>query len=314
MFRRIITSTLTWLGAFGILLLILLLPKDVAYEEGRGGMFISGSYNYTIESHIANIKMLGVHLIEQRGLGTDIGGRSIFLQIVELFSRSMKIVIPAIVIGALIGVAKGIIDFRLKNTKLKVFGQTTSIGLLSIPDLAFIVLIQLGILTFISKGWLFHIDLYGHDKIDNIIMNVLYLSIYPTVYIANVTFQTLQEEEGMDYIRTARSKGIPQMSVIYIHMLKNAMIRILAHMQTMLLFILSNLFIIEVFTQYRGAAYYMANTLGSATEFYVGGLFSSDVIRLIGFVGLFTMLILFANIISEIAKSKLAVQKGGWAE
>jgi len=173
-----------------------------------------------------------------------------------------------------------------------------------------IVLIQIGLLTLMSKGWLFHIDLFGYEKLENVIMNILFLTIYPTIYISNITYQALSSEEGADYIRTARSKGISKIVILYKHILKNSVPRVLSHFNTMILYILSNLFLIEVFTQYKGAAYYMYETLGSSTSFFVGTVFSAEVISLIGFVFLFTIIMLIANMITSISKAFLVTKKG----
>lgn len=300
-----------WLIAFLILVTIILLPMDTIFDQGRGGSFEGARYDYQLTSHIDNFKALGSHLVEFQGLGTDSYGQDLLGHIIAMFGRSLKIIVPALILSFLFGIAKGVIDYRLRQSKGKLFGQYTTWGLLSVPDLALIIGIQLGILILISNGWLFHIDLFGHDTIDNVLMNILFLSIYPTAYIANATFHALQAEQGMDYIRTAKSKGTPPFAILYKHMLKNGMARIFSHTNTMVLYILSNLFIIEIFTEYRGAAHYFYNALGSPSQFYVDGLFSANTIEVIGYTFFFTVLILAANIITAAARSLMVPAKGG---
>ncbi len=310
MYKKIAGSFTIWIIAFGALVTILLLPTETQFEVGQGGSFQGATYDYSIEAHIHNFQMLWNHLREQGGLGLDQYNRPIIDNLMELFGRSMKIVLPAIILGFFLGIAKGVIDFRLRGSKGKVFGHSSTIGLLSIPDFSMIVLIQIGLLTLMSKGWLFHIDLFGYEKPENVLMNILFLTIYPTIYISNITYQALASEEGADYIRTARSKGINKLAILYKHILKNSIPRILSHFNTMILYILSNLFLIEVFTQYKGAAYYMYETLGSSTSFFVGTIFSAETISLIGFVFLFTVIMLIANMITGISKAFLITKKG----
>ncbi len=310
MFKKIVGSFAIWVIAFGVLLTILLLPTETIFETGQGGSFQGVTYEYSLQGHIHNFQKLWNHLEENKGLGVDKYDKPISENLVELFGRSMKIVLPAILLGFFLGIAKGVIDFWLKGTKGKVLGHSSTLGLLSIPDFSMIVVIQIGLLTLMSKGWLFHIDLYGYEKLENVIMNILFLTIYPTIYISNVTFQALSSEEGADYIRTARSKGIGKLVILYKHILKNSIPRILSHFNTMILYILSNLFLIEVFTQYKGAAYYMYETLGSSTSFFVGAVFSAEIVSLIGFVFLFTIIMLIANIITGTSKAFLVTKKG----
>lgn len=308
MINRILFPLFVWMLAFGILLLIILLPMDTVFTEGRGGSFGGAVYDYQFMNHWANIKFFFSYIIEQRGLGLDQFGNPVSDQITSVFGRSLKIFVPAILIGFFLGIAKGVMDYRFRKGKGRILGQYTTAGVMAIPDIAMIILIQMAILYLQAQG-LVDIDLFGHDTIDNVLMNILYLSIYPVMFISAITFKALEDEQGMDYVRTARSKGTPSMKVLYVHMLKNGMLKIFAHSNTMILYTLSNLFIVEVFTEYRGAAFYMYTTLGSATSFNVGGLLSADVISQIGYVFLFTVFILLANIVSGMARSIVSVQE-----
>lgn len=294
-----------------LLVAVVLLPMDTVFETGRGGSFEGAQYDYQFANHVENFKLLSTHLLEFQGLGPDQYGRDLLVHIIEMFGRSLKIIVPAVLLSFIIGIAKGVIDYRLRRGKGKFFGQFSTLGILSVPDLALIIGIQLALLTLISKGWLFRIDLFGNDSIDNVLMNILFLSIYPTAYIANATLQALQTEQGMDYIRTAKSKGTPQFVILYKHMLKNGMARIFSHANTMVLYILSNLFIIEIFTDYRGAAYYFYTSLGNPSQFYVDGLFSARTIEVIGYLFFFTVLILTANLVTAAARSLMVPVKGG---
>jgi len=293
--------------AFGILLLIILLPMDTVFTEGRGGSFGGAVYDYQFMNHWANIKFFLSYIIEHQGLGLDRLGNPVSEQITTVFGRSLKIFVPAIIIGFFLGIAKGVLDYRFRKGTGKFFGQYATAGILAIPDIAVIILIQIAVLYLQAKG-LVDINLFGHDQIDNVLMNILYLSIYPVMFISTITFNALQAEQGEDYVRTARSKGISEMKVLYTHMLKNGMLKVFAYSNTIVLYTLSNLFIVEVFTEYRGAAFYMYETLGSATTFYVGALLSADVIAQIGYVFLFTVFILLANVVSGIARSLVSVE------
>ncbi|SEJ74461.1 Binding-protein-dependent transport system inner membrane component [Bhargavaea ginsengi] len=305
MIKTISLRTAVWLFSFVILVLLLLIPMDTVFEEGRGGSFMGATYDYQIQNHVANIQSFFTYIYETGGLGTDEAGRPIMDQVTSVFLRSMLIFMPAILIGFFVGIAKGIFDFNVRKTQAKFIGQPATIGFLSVPDIAIIIFIQLMVLLLQSYG-LVEIDLFGHDKIDNVLMNILYLSIYPVMFIANITFKTLETEQGLDYIRTARSKGTGELKILYRHMLKNGLPKILAYSNTMVLYTLSNLFIVEVFTEYRGAAFYMYHTLGSSTNFYVGALVSPNIISQIGYIFMFTLVILAFNIVSGVARSAIS--------
>lgn len=79
----------------------------------------------------------------------------------------------------------------------------------------------------------------------------------------------------------------------------------------MILYLLSNLFIVEIFTEYRGAAYSFYKSIGSSTEFYIDNLFLGNTIQLIGFTFFFTIIILFSNFVTIIAKRVTIPHTGG---
>lgn len=309
MLRQILLYIGIWFIACVILFLIITLPTDAIFETGGGGKFINAKYDYKVQSHIENVKVLAEFVRENKGLGEDHYERPVALHILEMFGRSLKVIVPAIILSLFAGLAKGVFDFRLKRTKFKAIGQSTTWGFLSIPDLIVIIGIQLFIIR--SNTWISNLSLFGHDKIEHVIFNILFLSIYPTVYIANITFHALQNEEGLDYIRTARSKGTSQLIIMYKHMLKNGMNLIFSHSNTMILYLLSNIFIMEVFMDYKGAAYYLYKSLANPSAFFVGHVSSGNTIQIIGYAFLFTLLILVANIITIIAKSLTVPGKRG---
>lgn len=309
--RHLLYSFIIWAAAFFLILVLLLMPNDTSFEAGAGGSFVGAEYEYSLESHKDNFVLFFDYLATQGGLGEDRYGQPLLPIVLEMFGRSLKIIVPALILSFFIGIAKGIFDYRYRRSKTNVLGRPATWGVLSVPDLALIIGIQITLLTLTSKGWLFHIDLFGHDSIDNVITNVVFLSIYPAAYIANVTFQSLQKEQGLDYIRTAKSKGTPAFVILYKHMLRNGMARIFAHANTMILYILSNLFIIEVFTEYRGAAYYFYESLGSPSQFYVDQLMTGRVVETIAYAFFFTLLILVASIVANLAKAVAVPVKGG---
>lgn len=149
-------------------------------------------------------------------------------------------------------------------------------------------------------GWIPHIKIYGSDSIDNYLICILFLSIYPFFYVANITYTSFKEEESNDYIRTAKSKGIHTFKILYIHILKNCMPTILSHTNTVILYILSNLFIVERLTDFRGAAFYFWESVRYSPMFAVGQQFAFFPVDTIGFIFYFTIIIFFANTISNI--------------
>ncbi len=308
MIKELGSVIVIWLVAFSFLLLIVLMPTEVKFVEGNAFLKFEGvTYQYSLEAHIANIREFFSLLVAHPGFGGVEGGPS-SMEILQRFGRSLALIVPAVVVALIAGMAKGILDFLHKERKGGMASRWVTFGFLSIPDIVIIVFVQIGLLTAISKGWIPHIELYGHDSMAQTILNILFLSVYPTVFIANATFRALRDQEHMDYVRTARSKGTHPFKVLYVHMLKNGIIPILAQADMMILYILSNLLIIEVFTNYRGAALYLYEALGDPTKFSFGTLITGNTFAIAGYLFYFTLLVLAMKIISGLAKYKLDVR------
>lgn len=135
----------------------------------------------------------------------------------------------AFVIGVLLGVLTAIVNSDFLN-RLTLF--ITTIGM-SLPSFFAAILIAwlfgfvLESVTGLSMtGSLFSVDDYGNGAyldLKNLILPALTLGLRPLAVITELTRTTLLEVMSMDYIRTAKAKGLKKWRVIGVHALRNAM-------------------------------------------------------------------------------------------
>ena len=135
----------------------------------------------------------------------------------------------AFVIGVLLGVLTAIVNSNFLN-RFTLF--ITTIGM-SLPSFFAAILIAwlfgfvLEAYTGLSMtGSLFSVDDYGNGAyldLKNLILPVLTLGLRPLAVITELTRTTLLEVMSMDYIRTAKAKGLKKWRVIGVHALRNAM-------------------------------------------------------------------------------------------
>ncbi|MDR4888078.1 ABC transporter permease subunit [Fredinandcohnia sp. QZ13] len=285
-----------WFISTILLLLIIFIPRDVIYETSKYGDIQKIVYDYSVAQHVGNIKEFFTFLQENHGLGFYSDGDSVESHVLTTSGRSLLLIIPAIFIGFFLGIIKGVIDYLLKNKKTGV-GSGMTWFMLSIPDLFFMIGLQLLLMFLYEIGLFPHIDLYGHEKLENVIVCILFLAMYPLFLIANITYTSLVEEETKDHIRTAKSKGISRFKTITLHMLKNALQKINVNSNTMTLYVLSNLFIVEFLTNYRGAAFYFYKAIAAPRRFVEGTSFHMNTNSAVGFVFVFTIIILLSNLL-----------------
>ena len=135
----------------------------------------------------------------------------------------------AFVIGVLLGVLTAIVNSNLLN-RFTLF--ITTIGM-SLPSFFAAILIAwlfgfvLESVTGLSMtGSLLSVDDYGNGAyldLKNLILPALTLGLRPLAVITELTRTTLLEVMSMDYIRTAKAKGLKKWRVIGVHALRNAM-------------------------------------------------------------------------------------------
>jgi oligopeptide transport system permease protein len=303
--KGILKSVITWALASVLIVFIILIPRDVSYISTDAGVFVDVEYEYSFEKHKAQFVSLYTFIIENKSLGNFSPDYSVGEIIIKTVKLSAMTVIPALLLGYFLGILKGIFDHRLSISKWGFVGKGSTWFFLSLPDFFIVITLQIILMDLFHMGLAPHIDLFGSDDRDNVIMQIVYLTIYPLFYMAAITSSAIEEETGKDYIRTARSKGIREKMIVYRHILANARIKIIRHFNTIVLYMLSNLFIIERFTDYRGAGYYFLNAVYLGPSFAVGSNRNLAMPTVaIAYTLIFTAFILIVHIISLVAVYK----------
>lgn len=151
----------------------------------------------------------------------------------EAFPNTLILAIVAILFALIVGVTIGVMT-AVFNTdflnKLTLF--ITTIGM-SLPSFFAAILVAwlFGYVwesfTGLSMtGNLYSVDDYGNGAfldLKNLILPAFTLGLRPLAIVVELTRTSLLEALSMDYIRTARAKGLKQWRVVTIHALRNAM-------------------------------------------------------------------------------------------
>ena len=159
--------------------------------------------------------------------------RSVGAILSEAFPNTLILAVVAIAFALMVGVLIGILT-AVYNTdflnKLTLF--ITTIGM-SLPSFFAAILVAwlFGYVwesfTGLSMtGNLFSVDDYGNGAyldLKNLILPAFTLGLRPLAVVVELTRTSLLEALSMDYIRTARAKGLSRWRVVTVHALRNAM-------------------------------------------------------------------------------------------
>ena len=135
----------------------------------------------------------------------------------------------AFILGLVIGILTAILNTNFLN-KLTLF--ITTIGM-SLPSF-FAAILMAWIFGFILEdvtglsmtGSLYTVDEYGRGEyltLSNLILPALTLGMRPLAVVVELTRTSLLEALSMDYVRTAKAKGLRPWRVVCVHALRNAL-------------------------------------------------------------------------------------------
>jgi peptide/nickel transport system permease protein len=187
-----------------------------------------------------SVKMLAF----QYGPSDD--GKDIGAEILKRIGPSLSITVPAFVLGLFLEilVAMGIAVYR--GTYVDYWGLTLCVLMMSISTLFYIMGGQVVLGQLLRLVPISGYD-YGPYGLKFIALPVIIAVIaglggnvrfYRTIFL---------EEMQRDYVRTARAKGMPEWTVLFVHALKNAMIPILTGVVVSLPFLFAGSLLLESF-------------------------------------------------------------------
>lgn len=257
-------------------------------------------YIFSMDTYKDNLKQLVNGMIYEQTLGKTKSGFIVEEEIANYFPRSLKIILFAFLVSIVVGVAKGIFDFKYQNRWFSFMGRGTTWLTSSFPDFFLIILLQWFVIVNFQS-----IDIMGYEEWYNFIIPSLLISIHPIMYVATITRGSFIEENGEQYVLVAYSKGLTKNTVIIRHILKNAIPAICNHLPSVILYIMSNLLIIEWLLDYKGAAYRLFKAIEFSKSIPLqGGLATEEAPLIFGILLCFMIPLVLAQVISVVTKYK----------
>lgn len=292
MVGKLLKTVFIYAFVFCMIVLIVLFPRhmDVHVTE-YGGMSVD--YNFSLEQYKQSVTGYISYVLEEKSLGITRFSRTVEEELWIYISRSFLVILTAFVLSCIVGILKGFFDYRASKRK-SLLGNGTTWILQSIPDFLAILIIQWVIIKYFP-----FIRFFGSGNWTDFILPALLVSIYPSVYIARVTSAAMAAQDGKLYIQVARAKGLTSRVVFLKHRFFNSVGTILAHLPSLMQYILSNLLIVEFLMNFQGAAQRMFLAIDYHPAFGTGGNYEPGII--IGISFFFLCLIMFVQVVSQLA-------------
>jgi len=202
------------------------------------------------------------YLLFTFNFGQSDSGRDIGYDISQRMWPSLAIAIPVFIVGLLLTISFALTVAFFRGTYLDTWGVVVCVAMMSISSLFYIIGGQFLI------GKLLHlVPISGFDTgtatLKFIILPVI-IGIVGSLGGGIRWYRTLfLEEMNKDYVRTARAKGLSEPSVLYIHVLRNALIPILTGVVVVLPMLFLGSLITEAFFGIPGLGSYTIDAIQS---------------------------------------------------
>ena len=183
-------------------------------------------------------------------------GRSVTSDIVDRFGNTFKLAVIVVIASALIGIPIGIFAATKQYTWKDNAAMFVALFTVSMP--AFWFALMLIRFFAVQLGWLPN---YGIASWKGWVLPCAVLSFNFAATIARQMRSNLLEVIRHDYVTTARSKGLPERTVIYKHGLKNAVIPVIQVIGGIFATALSGAMITEVIFSIPGVGSYVLTGL-----------------------------------------------------
>src|SRR5437868_2490219 len=166
---------------------------------------------------------------------------------------TLTIMIPILLLDVVLAIVAGMAVAYVRGSLTDRAVMIISTVALSISFLVYVIVGQY--LFAFRLGW-FPVQGWTNSTLTNLavyaplpVMLAVLVSLAPNTRLYRSFFL---DEIGQDYVRTARAKGVPEKSILFKHVLRNAMIPILTNVATALPSIFIGSFLIEVFFSIPG--------------------------------------------------------------
>jgi oligopeptide transport system permease protein len=175
--------------------------------------------------------------------------RSVTDIIAESFPVSLQLAAVATAIATMVGIPLGILGAVRHNRPLDYLSTFVSVFGISTPSY-----VVTSLLVLLLASNLHLVPTSGWDGVwsPKVIVPALSLALYPMAVLARYTRASLLEVLRTDYMRTARSKGLSERSILMRHGVRNALLPVITIAGVVLADIATGSFFVETIYQVPG--------------------------------------------------------------
>jgi peptide/nickel transport system permease protein len=262
-------ATIIALDKYGSQLISHDVIKRLAFEEGLNKPLHIQFYNW-------------IKTLFSGNLGKSLrSGVPVWDEIMSRFPYTLQLAFLSILFTALISVPLGIYSGFHKNGYIDRFTKTTAAFTVSIPNFYLAIVL---ILAFSVK--LVLVPSYGYGGIEHFILPLIVLVVSKAGYTIRIVRSTTIDILSRDYVRYAYVRGLPEHRILFVHVLKNALIPIITYLSIQFLMAIEGSVIVETIFAWPGVGKLMQEAIFGRDFTMIQGLvlFIAVLITMINFI------------------------------
>lgn len=198
---------------------------------------------------------------------------------------TFELALAALIISLIIALPAGIISAVKQYSPVDYLTMTGALLGVSMPN--FWLGLLLILLFSVTLGWL---PVFGYGTLKHMVLPALTLGAGMAAITTRLIRSSMLGVLRQDYIITARSKGLPEGSIIYNHALKNSLIPVITVIGLQIGHLLEGAVIVEVIFAWPGIG-----------KLLVDSIFARDFFMIQGCVLLFAVIFVIVNLLVDIS-------------
>jgi ABC-type dipeptide/oligopeptide/nickel transport system permease component len=260
--RRLLGLVPTLLGVtLAVFFIVRLIPGDpaqlLAGDDAPPEAIESIRQAYGLDRSLPEQYLRYLGRLAQGDFGTSLrSGRPVWDEVWARYPNTIALAIVGVTITLLVGLPLGVYAAAHRGNWGDAFVMAVSTTGISMPVFWAGLLLQL--LFAFHLGWL---PSSGAGGLAHLILPGVTVGLYSVASVARQVRTAMVEVLLQDYIRTARAKGLPQVSVRYRHALRNALLPTITVLSLQFGFLMGGAVLTETVFAYPGLGRYLVQSI-----------------------------------------------------
>ncbi|QWG34288.1 ABC transporter permease subunit [Bacillus mycoides] len=135
--------------------------------------------------------------------------------------------------------------YLLSSSKIKNIIEKCLILIESTPDLLLIFMLQIFFVWVYKQTGLTIVNIYAFGTKQAYFLPIFAMCVIPTLHFFRIMVLFLLNEQHKPYVEFAHAKGLSRKYILFVHLFRNVLYHLLNHLQSIFLFMISSLLLVE---------------------------------------------------------------------